>query len=859
MITVTINHKKIELEEPLTILEAAKLNGIHIPTFCHHPVLELWGGCRLCLVEIEKMPRLQTACTVRVTDGMAVYTESPKVVEARKAVIEFLLINHPLQCPVCDKAGECDLQDLTVKYGAAAGRFEEGKRTFPENVDDPIIVRNMERCILCTRCVRMCDGVQGASAIAVTARGNRSRIEPVSGGRYNCEYCGNCLSVCPVGAVMSKLHRYSYRPWQMDRTVQTVCGYCGVGCTLNLEVRDETIKKSVPVFGKGVNKGLLCSRGRFGYEFTGSEERLTTPLVKRNGQLEPASWDEALDLVARRFGEIKGAHGGASIGAIASARCTNEENYLLQKLMRAGLQSNNIDSIARMGLLPAQRLLEEYLGQGAAANIIAGITRSEAVVVIAGDPTRVNPVMGLQVRAAAKAGKKVITIGFAPGLRKHKTGALAPYPGEEGPVVAALLRELAGHAMPGENKDSEQAIKGWELPEASSVEKRTGVAASEIAAVAEMLKGVPSSSIIVGREFAANGSGKRNMALLAALSYVLNGRVFLMSERPNEQGLIEIGCSPDMLPGERPLELESFRKRYEEIWGVALNPEKGLTLMEMIEAAGSRIKALYIMGENPVYNLPGGKSVKDALGRLDFLVVQDIFMTETAAMADVVLPALGWAEKEGTYINLEKRMQVLKKALNKNGMEDWKILAGIGKRLSLKMPFESAADIMKEIAHVSHIHAGLDYAEVDEGLLWPYKGEPLRTGGKLPSALPAAGFDAEAPGVLKLMIDKPLFHSGTISRYSKALLSISGGPVARVCARTGAGLGLEDGCTARISTDNGSITLNVKFDEDAPEGVLLLGNNFKDAGAMGLMGYRLEPETKIPVIEPAKNLKVERI
>ncbi|MDA8087576.1 MAG: 2Fe-2S iron-sulfur cluster-binding protein [Nitrospiraceae bacterium] len=358
MMTLTINGRKVELEAPVTILEAAKRNGIDIPTLCHHPALELWGGCRMCLVEVEKMPRLQTACTVRVADGMAVRTETPRVVAARKAILEFLLINHPLECPTCDKAGICALQDLTVRYGAVAGRFEEGKRVFPEVVDDPVIVRNMKRCIMCTRCVRMCDGVQGASAIGVIEKGARSHIEPFSGGRYNCEYCGNCLAVCPVGAIMSKLHRYTYRPWQMEKTVKTICSFCGVGCTLRLEVRDESIKRVSAEFGDGVNNGLLCGRGRFGYEYVDSPERLKTPMIRRDGRLERATWDEALDYAAGRLLEIKKENGGGAIGGIAGGRATNEEIYLFQKLLRAGFGSNNIDSIARLGLLPAQKILE---------------------------------------------------------------------------------------------------------------------------------------------------------------------------------------------------------------------------------------------------------------------------------------------------------------------------------------------------------------------------------------------------------------------------------------------------------------------------------------------------------------------
>ena len=280
MITVTIDGKEIKLEKPVTVLEAARSAGIKIPTLCWHEQLKRYGGCRLCLVEVEKIPRLQTACTLMVADGMIVRTETEQIANVRRGILEFLLINHPLDCPVCDKAGECELQDLVEKYGPAKGRYKEKKRKVPESLEDPVIVRNMERCVMCTRCVRMCEGVQGASAIDVINRGGHSHIEPFSGGKYDCEYCGNCISVCPVGAIMSRLHRHSYRPWQMVNETETTCPYCGVGCTLIVQVRDDVIKRVVPRIGSVVNNGLLCTRGRFGYEFVGSKERLTTPLIR---------------------------------------------------------------------------------------------------------------------------------------------------------------------------------------------------------------------------------------------------------------------------------------------------------------------------------------------------------------------------------------------------------------------------------------------------------------------------------------------------------------------------------------------------------------------------------------------------
>jgi NADH-quinone oxidoreductase chain G len=854
MITITINGKEIKLEKAVTILEAAKMHGIHIPHFCRHPILELWGGCRMCLVEVEKMPRLQAACTLYVADGMVIRTETDAISKARKGVLELLLSQHPLDCPVCDKAGECKLQDYTTLYGPAVGRFFDEKRKHPESLKDPLIVRNMERCILCTRCVRMCSGVQGANAITITGRGRHSFMEPFSGGRYDCEYCGNCLTVCPVGAIMSKLHRYAYRTWQIDRKVETLCSYCGVGCTMTLEVRDEEIKRVVPKMGVGTNNGILCNRGRFGYEYVGSPERLKTPLIRKNGKLAPATWEEAIETVSGRLTAIKNSSGGKAIAGIAGARCTNEENYVFQKLLR-GLQSNNIDSIARMGFAGGQRLIEGLLGSGATANAISGIANSDAVITLGGDPTRINPVFGINIRAAFNKGAKLITIGHAPGLKWHCTVGVQPVPRTEGILLGGLIAELLKHkTLKGENKPLEEKIRDLKLPSLDDAEKACRCPKKDMEGIVLALKDKESVSIVIGREIAKQTEGA---ALSAILAYILNARLYMLSERPNEQGLVDMGCLPDMLPGQRPVDIPSFRKRYEEVWAQEVPSEKGLTLMEMMEAAsGGSIKAMYVMGENPAFNLPDSGYVRNALEKLEFLVVQDIFMTETAEMAHVVLPALGWAEKEGTYTNLERRIQLLKKAVNKPEMEDWRIISEIGRKIGLKMHYDSAEDIMKEIAEVSPTHAGLTYKDIEKGsYIWPYKGKPLTVDFEFPALKHAES--AVSGDTFFLNIEKPLFHSGTLSRRSPALNSIYPEALLRLNPETAVAHSLKDGDTAKVSTEKGSLSLKVKTDPDVPPSALFLTNTFEGKGVMGLLGYGIEPNTKAPIIR-YKGIRIEK-
>lgn len=827
MITININGKDIQLEKPMTILEAAKLHGIKIPHFCHHPVLELWGGCRMCLVEVEKMPKLQTACTLYVTDGMIIRTESPQISLARKSVLEFLLINHPLDCPVCDRAGECKLQDYTMIYGPTAGRFGEGKLKNTESLKDPLIVRNPERCILCTRCVRMCEGVQGASAIAINNRGNKSVMEPLSGGKYDCEYCGNCLTVCPVGAVMSKLHRYGYRPWQIDKTVQTVCSYCGVGCTMFVEVRGNAIKRTTPKIALGSNRGLLCSRGRFGYEYVASQQRLTTPLVRKNGKLQPATWDEALDAAASRLLEVKNARGPKAIAGIASARCTNEDNFAFQKLLR-GLGTENIDSIARMGYAGAQGILDGILGSGSTATPISNIQNSDAILVIESDPTRINPVLGIHIRMAAKTGAKVFTIGHAPGLSRHRTEGLSPAPGTEGVLLGGLVAAaVKGLPSRGTNPALEEKAASLSLPSPEEAERDCKLPQGAIGKLIEALKAASSVSIVIGRETAGHSD---RTTLAAALAYLVDAKVYLMSERPNEQGLIDTGCTPG---------------------------EGGLSLMEIMQGAASGdIKALYVMGENPAFNLPDCAMAAKALDGLEFLVVQDIFMTETAEKAHVVLPAMSWAQKEGSYTNLERRIQRLRNALNGQGMEDWKIVAEIGKRAGLSMFYESAADVMTEMARSVPLYKGLSYDDMEQGLsFWPYKAEAPKDG----FIFPDFTLDRRtAPQGLGLIVEKPLFHSGTLSRMSPALLSIHPEAVVKINKKTSESLSVGDGATAKISSDKGSVKVKVKVDEEAPDSTLIMTNNFRGGGAFGLLGYRLDPVTKAPLLEAA-NVRMEAV
>ena len=876
MITITINGKEIRLEKPTTVLKAAKEAGIKIPTLCYHELLELYGGCRLCVVEVERIPKLQTACTLLAADGMVIMTESEAISKVRRGILEFLLINHPLDCPYCDKAGECELQDLVSKYGPDAGRYKESKRKVPESHEDIIFTRNMERCVLCTRCVRMCESVQGVSALTITERGGRSKMEPFSPTSFNCEYCGNCLTVCPVGSILSRLYLHSYRPWQIDREAETVCPYCGVGCSLVVQVRGEEIKRVIPKIGVGLNNGLLCSRGRFGYEFIGSPERLKRPLIRtapkssefrvqsselkeklqtQNSSLithhsslfREASWDEALNLIADKLKEIRDAHGGDAIAGIASPRCTNEDNYVFQKFMRMACQTNNIDSISRIGFAGAQRYIEDLLGQGITANLISGLKHSEVIMVVGGDPTAVNPILGLSIRAAARSGAGIGIIGNAKGVLKTsrgKTLQIIPPVFTEAEILESLLADVFKSKGPRrENHALEQRIGNL-----SEKPLKTDVAG--LGKLKDMLLGSGSVSIVLGMDVVQRTDGHRALFAIAGLTYLLEARLYLLSDRPNEQGLIDMGCLPDTLPGGRPLGINDFRRRFETEWKGTIPAKEGITLMEIIEAAkNKKIKAMYVMGENPVFNLPGGSYIKDALSSLDFLVVQDIFLSETAELADVVLPAFGWSEKDGTYTNLERRIQLLRKAVNNtSGMDDWRIISSVSNKMGYKIGYSRVEDIMKEISRVSPLYKDMTYSEIEKGkCLWPYNGEPLRG---VISEIPLTEEKArEYNGNLYLATERVLFHSGTLSRRSPALRKIAPEPTLKIGVHHAEKLGLQEGGNVTVSTAGGSINVSVSIDNTIKDNRVLLSNNFEGKGVFSLLNFSIDPITKIPGIE----------
>jgi NADH-quinone oxidoreductase subunit G len=618
----------------------------------------------MCLVEVEKMPKMQTACTLVATEGMVVKTDTEPVRNARKYMLEFLLSNHPLDCPVCDKGGECELQDMVFRYGADTSRFVEEKIHRPEEKWSDVVYYDAPRCILCFRCVRVCDEGMDVKALGVGMRGANSVIIPNAGDHLDCEECGMCIDICPVGALTSGTYRYKTRPWEMEY-VSTVCTHCSNGCKTTLSVRNNEILRANNRDLSGINKDFLCVKGRFGFDFTKHPERIKSPMMRKDGKLYPVSWEEAAGAAAAKLKQAYEAGGADSVGFIGSNRTSNEENYLLQRLARGTFGTNNIDhhrTVDYTGLITA-------LGERAKDSLLTmdDLYRSKAVLVVGNDPTNQNPLAAWQIRSGIRHfGTKLFVLNSKHIKLSHKAKQTVILPaGQEG----AALRWMT----------SGEGSVGPELVEQLNALKAALQAETDVAIV-----------------FGAELSGAA-VTQLVAFGSALAGhtRYMALGDYVNSRGAADMGLLPDRLPGYAYADDGAAREKFEKLWGGAKLPSKrGLTAAQMIEAAqGGKLKALYVVGANP-FKSYGKKEV--GRGDLSLLIVHELFMTETAKIADIIFPAASAYEKDGTVTNTSGEIQLLRKGAEVMGPRtDFDLLrivshqlakAGLGKALHYKSP-----------------------------------------------------------------------------------------------------------------------------------------------------------------------------
>ncbi len=745
MVNLTIDGKKVTVEEGTTILKAAERLGIEIPTFCWHDKLEPVGACRMCLVEVEKTPKLQIACATVVSEGMVVKTNTPAVIKARKGVLEFLLINHPLDCPTCDKGGECDLQNFVFKYGSDKSRFVEEKRRFvgdPKTKFDDLtigreIIRNMNRCILCRKCVRFIKEIAGEADLGTFRRGAKSEIGVLPDIPVDNPYSGNVVEICPVGALSSKSFRYKTRVWQTQKT-SSICPHCADGCNITLWTKDDRLFRISSRRNDSVDEGFLCDKGRFGFEFANDSKRLKSPSVKKNGELAPCDWDEALSLVADKLKAVMEKFGKDSIAGIGSSRLTNEDNYVFQKFFRVVLGTNNVDHrVDLKNPLPSPDLSNPNR-IFTMTNSISDIEKAKLILVFGCDLEKEHPIINLRAIKSARKGNSLVLVNPAETrLSRLAQDEVIYRKGTEAALLNGLAREIIEQGLTSSNKIKASKEKFALLRQsvsayhADKVSQMTGVAPDKVKSLANSLAAAESIMVLCGKEVVSHPQNKKIIDSLYSLILLTghwgkeNCGINLLWQDCNSQGALDCGLLPDRLPGFVHISDESSKKRIEEIWKAQLPDKPGLSFNQILEQIHEdKIKALYIMGEDPLAKYPDKDYVESALKKIDFVVVQDAKMTETARLADVVLLGASFAEKDGTFTNAERRVQRLRRSFDPlgNSKADWEIVCLLAQLMGYEFDHMSAKEIFDEIARVSPIYGNMSYEELGEtGIRWKLK------------------------------------------------------------------------------------------------------------------------------------------
>lgn len=886
-VSLVIDGIRVEAGEGKSVLEAALDNGIYIPHLCYHPDLEPAGVCRLCLVEIEGRG-LTIACKTPVEEGMLVRTHSPEIDLTRRVAVELLVANHYADCLSCPQNTECKLQEVAQFVGVDQKMLERlrmPERRYPLDESNPFFYRDPNKCVLCGICVRTCDEIQGVRAIDFAFRGFEVLVSTFAKRplvETRCESCGECVERCPTGALMPKNYT---RP---TREVKTVCPYCGVGCLIHLGVKGEKIISVKADRENPVNEGSLCVKGRFGYEFIWSPERLKRPLVKRNGRFAEVSWEEALSLVAERFSKFK----GPQFATISSSRCTNEENYLIQKLTRAVMRSDNVDNCARLCHAPTVAGLRQAFGAGGGTNAISEVEGASCIFVIGDNTTNAHPVLALRIKKAVRRGATLIVadprrielcdfahlfLQLRPGSDVALLMGMAKVIYEQGLYDKQFIEERT--------EGFEEFVNALDNFDLEFVEEKTGVLKEDIVKAAVAYATKKPSLIVYSLGVTLHTHGTDNVLAIANLT-LLTGNIGKPSAgamptrgQNNVQGACDMGCVPSVLPGYQPITDPEVRRKFEEAWGCEIPTEPGLTMVEFLqEALRGNVKALYIVGMDPVYSVSDTNRVREALERAEFVVFQDIFLTESAKLGDVILPAACFAEKEGTFTNLERRVQRVRKALEPPGeaKPDWWITSEIAKRMGAKgFDYSHPSEILEEIARLTPSYAGFSFERLDKegGIQWPCYGPDhpgtqtlhterfLTPSGKgrfspLEYKPPAELPDEEFP--LVLTTGRSLYHFHmAMTRRVEGLMALHPEEMVWINPADAEKLGIEDGDMVRVTSRRGSVAARAKVTDRTQPGVIFMTFHFYEVPTNILTAQHLDPVAKTPEFK-VSTVRVEK-
>jgi NADH-quinone oxidoreductase subunit G len=874
LVNVTIDDIKVQVPAGTLVIDAAKAGGIDIPIFCSHPKLDPLGACRMCLVEFPgpRGSRLDTACTVRVSEGMTVVTKSEAVEQAREAVLAFILINHPLDCPICDKGGECPLQDNTMEYGPGVSKFVEVKRRKQKHYPiSDLIMLDQERCILCWRCIRYLEEWEDKPQIGLFERGGETIIDVFPGRPVDAKTSGSIIDICPVGALTNRVARFRYRPWELKKT-PSVCTHCPVGCNLRLDERAHTLRRIVARENMAVNDEWICDKGRFLHQHVDHPQRLSQPLVRENGELRQATWDEAITRIVDTLERIAEQHGANATGAIAGGRVSNESGYLLQKFFRQFVGTNNVDFAegASVAALPT--------GMPA----ITDVAKSDVIVLVGFDPTEATPVLDLHIkRAVRRQGARLIIINprrieaarYVNDPRGPAGAYIPTRPGDEALALSELAAavQVRKAALAAAAQKQERGGRPQQAPQAAGQKAiaMTRVARSDIDGAAEILASAKSPLFIYGPDAARGPRGRLALTALSNIAMAVShgDKLAYVGHEANGQGLRDMGVVANALPGHSSVSDAAARERLGKLWGVQPPAEPGASYQDMLDG---KVRALYVMEADPAVS----PAAAEALKKLDFVVVQDLFLTETAKLAHVVLPATSWAESDGTYTNLERRIQRGPDGIDsiEGCLPGWAILTRMADRWiasqSHAAPADAAPDwkrkkraradtkggsaqkpwnypdshtVLDEISRAAPIYTGMRWESLtDQGQQWPATG--LARPNRRFEPVEVQPLPAVEQGRFALVSGPLLWDGGVLMQHSAAQLQgrIAGSFIALNPADLSS-VDVPEGHGVTVTSDRGSVTAVLQADDCVQPGTAWMPYGLAGQPAETLGAGRGEP------------------
>jgi len=824
MINLTIDDKQVSVAEGTTILNAARSVGIEIPTLCYHAKLSPIGACRVCLVDVEGEDRPVASCDTRAREGMVVCTSSDELTRQREQMIQFMLLHHPLDCPVCDKAGECEVQDITVAMGIMEQRFTSAKPDRQRERLSPLLDLWHSRCIMCGRCVQICKEIQGARAIDNVVRsGFTSKVGPTEGDGYPCESCGQCLTMCPVGAILDSTFMYSARAWQLEE-VDSVCTFCGVGCLHRLGVRDGKVYRVTPRDSQRHNNGNLCSVGRFGHDMVHSESRLLSPAVRKNGSLEEATWDAALDLAAQRLKDIVSADGEESVAGLASARCSNEALFSFQRLMREGLGVDRIDTPARLNNLAIIETMTDLYGIPAPTATLSDIDEADAILVVDSNIICTHPVAALEVLRTHNSGSaKVFVVGHRSNKLTTQCSRFArTTPGSE-PALLNCLADLLvrsggpdGAVLPQNLEDFDKFKLHAAKYGVSDTSAAVGIDDSIISGIAEGIAEAKNFLVVISPGSLHSAINSTIVRAAVNLAVLKGGKVLSLLREGNAQGALDMGVTPDFLPG------------YKEATGARGGSLEAVEILRAVESG--EVKALYLMGSDIRREMSLLGLSLDALRSLDLLIVQDVFGGPVAEMAHVVLPACSFAERDGSYTNAFRMVQHAPEAIRPLGQSrpDAEILDELSHKLGLSA-FDSLDAIRVQIAASVPIYNSIrETARGAETGPWDYSIVATTARQKL-SIVEEASSTADEAHPYVLTFDNMLHYGGVSSLHSESLAKVRVDDVVEISEDDATSLGVESGTEVELKVKGGgSARLPVRVSRELPEGVVSVPSHSSD-------------------------------